>query len=178
MQRQADIRRWQDNRPNPLLPEELPTVDPATERRCDTPSPVATLHRVQIGEIARKVGLATSAIRFYEQKGLVPEPERTDSGYRDYDPGVVDRLEFIRAGQAVGLTLGELRGVLRIRDSGASPCHHVTELLDARIKDVDERIEDLRRLRIDLANLQEFASDIDPTDCSPESVCRILNPSS
>jgi MerR family Zn(II)-responsive transcriptional regulator of zntA len=129
---------------------------------------------MQIGEVARRVGLATSAIRFYEERGLLPEPDRTTSGYRDYDPGVVDRIEFIRAGQAVGLTLRELNQVLQIRDDGESPCPHVTELLDVRISDVDQRIKDLRKLRQDLVALRVQADDLDPADCPPESVCHIL----
>lgn len=129
---------------------------------------------MQIGEVAQKVGLATSAIRFYEEKGLIPEPERTESGYRDYDPAVVDRLGFIRAGQAVGLTLRELNQVLQIRDRGDSPCTHVTDLLDTRINDVDRRIEELRSLRRDLTAMRRNASHLDPADCPPESVCRIL----
>lgn len=130
---------------------------------------------MQIGEVARKTGLATSAIRFYEERGLVPEPERTASGYRDYDAGVVDRLQFIRAGQAIGLTLSELDEVLTIRDLGQTPCQHVTELLDDRISDVDERIRDLRSLRKDLVGVRKQADDLDPEACSPESVCHILN---
>ncbi len=130
---------------------------------------------MQIGEIARSVGLATSAIRFYEEKGLLPEPERTASGYRDYDPSVVDRLQFIRAGQAVGLTLRELGQVLDIRDRGDSPCRHVTELIDDKISDVDQRLRDLRALRRDLVGLRENAGQVDPAECAPESVCRILN---
>lgn len=130
---------------------------------------------MQIGEIARRVGLATSAIRFYEDKGLIPPPERTEAGYRDYDPAVVERLAFIRAGQAVGLTLRELGQVLQIRDRGNSPCRHVTELLDARIEEVDERIRDLRSLRRVLTGLREQAGSLDPAECPPESVCRIIN---
>lgn len=129
---------------------------------------------MKIGEVAQRVGLATSAIRFYEDRGLIPEPERTESGYRDYDPGVVERIRFIRAGQAVGLTLRELSQVLQIRDVGESPCQHVTELLDARIGDVDRRIQELRSLRRDLTALRENASDLDPAECPPESVCRII----
>ena len=130
---------------------------------------------MQIGEVARRVGLATSAIRFYEDKGLIPRPERTESGYRDYDPAVVDRLAFIRAGQAVGLTLRELSQVLQIRDRGDSPCRHVTQLLDARIQEIAETIRDLQGLRRDLSTLRAQAADFDPADCRPESVCRIIN---
>ncbi len=130
---------------------------------------------MQIGEIARSVGLATSAIRFYEEKGLLPEPERTASGYRDYDPSVIDRLQFIRAGQAVGLTLRELSQVLNIRDQGEAPCRHVAELIDERISEVDQSLKDLRALRRDLVGLREHADEIDPAECAPESVCRIIN---
>ncbi|HEX6220903.1 MAG TPA: MerR family DNA-binding protein [Acidimicrobiia bacterium] len=88
---------------------------------------------------------------------------------------VVERLEFIRAGQAVGLTLRQLNQVLQIRDRGESPCRHVTELLDMRIYEVDERIQDLVRLRRDLIAVRAQAADLDPADCPPESVCRIIN---
>ena len=129
---------------------------------------------MQIGEVARRVGVATSAIRFYEETGLIPEPERAPSGYRVYDPAVIDRLAFIRAGQAVGLTLSELAEVLQIRDRGEAPCRHVTELIGSRIREIDERMRDLRKLRKDLVGLADTAVDFDPAECSPESVCRIL----
>ncbi|MDP8958113.1 MAG: heavy metal-responsive transcriptional regulator [Actinomycetota bacterium] len=129
---------------------------------------------MKIGEVARKVGLATSAIRFYEEAGLLPEPERTPSGYRSYHPSVIDRLAFIRAGQAVGLTLSELHDVLQIRDRGEAPCRHVAELIGNRIREIDERIGDLRLLRKDLAALAETAAHFDPAECTPESVCKIL----
>lgn len=129
---------------------------------------------MQIGEVARKIGVATSAIRFYEESGLLPEPDRTPSGYREYDPSVIDRLAFIRAGQAVGLTLAELREVLGIRDRGEAPCTHVARLIDRRLDEIDQRIKDLRRLRRDLTVLAGEAVSFDPTDCPPEGVCRIL----
>lgn len=129
---------------------------------------------MKIGELAQRVGIATSAVRFYEDEGLIPQPRRTESGYRDYDPSVVDRIRFIRAGQAVGLTLRELNQVLQIRDGGESPCRHVIELLDVRIQEVDQRIEELRLLREDLTAMRLNASDLDPANCPPESVCRIV----
>lgn len=129
---------------------------------------------MKIGELAQRVGIATSAIRFYEDEGLIPESLRTESGYRDFDPSVVDRIRFIRAGQAVGLTLRQLNQVLQIRDGGESPCRHVSELLDVRIQEVDQRIEELRMLREDLTAMRLNASDLDPADCPPASVCRIV----
>ena len=118
--------------------------------------------------------MATSAIRFYEEVGLLPEPERTPSGYRVYDSAVVDRLAFIRAGQAVGLTLTELGEVLQIRDRGEPPCRHVAELIETRIAEVDESLRELRRLRKDLMALSGTAADFDPRECTPDSICRIL----
>ncbi len=129
---------------------------------------------MQIGEVARKIGAATSAIRFYEESGLLPEPNRTPSGYREYDPSVIDRLIFIRAGQAVGLTLAELKEVLGIRDRGEAPCTHVADLIDRRLDEIDQRINDLRRLHRDLTALAGKAAVFDPTDCPPDSICKIL----
>lgn len=130
---------------------------------------------MRIGEVAREVGIATSAIRFYEERGLIPEPERTNTGYRVYDQSVIDRLVFIRAGQAVGLSLNDLDEVLQIRDRGEAPCSHVTELINTRIEEIDERINDLRKVKEDLRALAETAADFDPSECPPESVCRILS---
>jgi DNA-binding transcriptional MerR regulator len=129
---------------------------------------------MRIGEIARLVGVATSAIRYYEEAGLLPEPGRTAGGYRDYQASVIDRLAFIRGGQAIGLTLAELREVLSIRERGDAPCRHVAALLDRRITEIDQRLKDLRRLRRDLAHLAAEARSIDPAECPPDSVCQVL----
>jgi DNA-binding transcriptional MerR regulator len=130
---------------------------------------------MRIGEIANRVGVATSAIRFYEESGLIPYPMRTASGYRDYSPAVIDRLTFIQAGQAVGLTLSELRDVLAIRDRGEAPCSHVSDLINAHLVDIDGRIKALRRVKRDLVKLAGEAGSFDPEDCTPESVCQILS---
>ena len=128
---------------------------------------------MRIGEIAHRVGVATSTIRFYEEAGLLPTPERTSSGYRDYDSSVVDRLGFIRAGQAVGLALGKLKGILEIRDHGELPCSHVRDLLVERIEEIVQRIRELSKRRAELAAVAEQAEEFDPADCPPESICRI-----
>jgi len=62
-----------------------------------------------IGELARRSGLAATALRYYEKAGLLPESTRTASGYRTYTPDVLPRLAFIRAARAVGLTIAEIR---------------------------------------------------------------------
>ncbi len=92
---------------------------------------------MRIGELARQSGVPATALRYYEQLGLLPEPGRTESGYRVYGEEAVDRLAFIRAAQAVGLTLAEVRQVLGVRDAGEAPCRVVTDLIDHRHADVN-----------------------------------------
>ena len=72
---------------------------------------------MRIGELARRSGVASTALRYYEKAGLLPESRRTSSGYRMYHPDAVPRLAFIRAAQAVGLTLAEIRDVFGIATS-------------------------------------------------------------
>jgi DNA-binding transcriptional MerR regulator len=84
---------------------------------------------VRIGELADQAGISTKAIRYYEQIGILTPPTRTAAGYRTYDQAALGRLEFVRAAQAVGLTLGEIRQIIAFRDNGQAPCAHVTDLL-------------------------------------------------
>lgn len=95
---------------------------------------------MRIGELADQSGVTAKTIRFWESTGLLADPTRTPSGYRDYDPAVVDRLRFIRHAQTAGLTLAEIRQVLAISDDGEPPCGHVTDLIHQHLADVDERI--------------------------------------
>ena len=64
---------------------------------------------MKIGEVAGRSGVPAKTIRFWEDQHLLPAPARTGSGYRDYDPGVLERLAFIRHAQAAGLTLDAIR---------------------------------------------------------------------
>ncbi len=87
--------------------------------------------------------------------GLLPAVDRSDAGYRDYSVAVLDRLRFIRAAQAVGLTLGEIKGVIGFREEGSPPCAHVLELIDERAADLDRRIAELGQLRRELRRLSQ-----------------------
>lgn len=93
---------------------------------------------MRIGELAAQSGVSAKTLRFWESAGLLADPARTPSGYRDYDPKVLDRLSFIRHGQAAGLTLAEIRQVLAISDNGEPPCAHLTDLIDQHLAEVDD----------------------------------------
>lgn len=129
---------------------------------------------MRIGELGRAAGLPAKTIRFYESAGLLPEPGRTSSGYRDYDNTALARLQFIRSAQAAGLALAEIRQVITVREGSGPPCQHVIGLLDEHAADLDQRIADLIALRADVQRLRERAATLDPGDCAADAVCHVL----
>ena len=129
---------------------------------------------MRIGELADQAGISTKAIRYYEQIGILAPPARTPSGYRSYDEAALGRLGFVRAAQAVGLTLGEIRQIIAFRDNDQAPCAHVTDLLQRHAADLDRRILELQQLRGELDELAERATTLDPEHCPPERVCHII----
>lgn len=129
---------------------------------------------VKIGELAERAGTTTKTLRFYEHAGVLPEPQRTPAGYRDYDDGVLDRLRFVKAAQAAGLTLAEIRDVIVARENTGPPCEHVTALLDAHAADLDLRVADLTALRDEVARLRQRARGLDPAACTADGVCHVI----
>ena len=127
---------------------------------------------MQIGEVAGRSGVPAKTIRFWEDQHLLPAPARTPAGYRDYDPGVLGRLAFIRHAQAAGLTLDAIRQVLDIRDGGQPPCVHVADLIARRLGEVEARLAELTRARDQLAALGRRAAAQDPADC--RGYCSII----
>jgi DNA-binding transcriptional MerR regulator len=127
-----------------------------------------------IGELAARSGLSTKTIRYYESIGLVPAPQRLPSGYREYEATALDALAFVRAAQAVGLSLGEIRSILALRNRGEAPCGYVVELLRSRSAELDRRIAELESLRGDLVRLVEQAEHLDPADCDPQAICHVI----
>ena len=107
-------------------------------------------------------------------QGLLPAPDRTPAGYRDYSPEALTRLDFIHRGQAAGLTLAQIRQVLEIRDGGQAPCAHVRDLLDQRLVDIEHQLRRLSALRETVTELREAAIPIHPESCGPDQVCRYV----
>ena len=98
-------------------------------------------------------------------------PDRTSNGYRDYSAETIDRLGFIRASQAIGLTLGEIREILALRNRGETPCKHVADLIAARAADIGAKIEELEQMRSELERLSRRARQLSPSDCRPSDIC-------
>jgi DNA-binding transcriptional MerR regulator len=112
---------------------------------------------MRIGELGDLAGLSAKTIRYYEDIRILPEPERTSSGYRDYDDVALERLRFIKSAQAVGFSLGEIREVLAFGDRGEAPCLHVTQLMEDRIRSLSEHIRGLQQMRSELERLVKNA---------------------
>ncbi len=106
---------------------------------------IASKNSMTIGRVAKTAGVPASTLRYYEREGLLDAPVRTAAGYRMYDDQAVERLRFIRAAQAVGFTLDDIRTLLRL-DSHES-CGHVQKLLERRIGEVDRKMAELRYVR-------------------------------
>lgn len=106
-----------------------------------------------IGVIATQAGVPIKTIRYYEDIGLVPKPARTASGYRLYDPGMVDRLQFIKKAQNLGLRLDQIKEILELADRGRCPCGHVQTFLKNQLRELQQKIADLRLIerRVKLA---------------------------
>ncbi|MBS3941345.1 MAG: heavy metal-responsive transcriptional regulator [Actinobacteria bacterium] len=129
-----------------------------------------------IGELATRTGVSTKTLRFYETDGLLPEPDRTPAGYRDYPHPAVDRVAFIRQAQAAGLTLAQIREILTIRDGGQPPCDHVADLVDQRIGQLDRRLAELEHTRTELLALRGRLATLDPADCRDDVCVAIPTP--
>ncbi|PVU81427.1 heavy metal-responsive transcriptional regulator (plasmid) [Cellulomonas sp. WB94] len=127
-----------------------------------------------IGALAQTVGLPSQTIRFYERRGLLHPPIRGGNGYRCYDDAAITRLDLIRAAQAAGLTLAQIRGIVDLRDHGEAPCTHVAELIDSKLVDVRRRLSELTALEAELEQLRERGRRLDPADCTNTDVCHIL----
>ena len=105
---------------------------------------------MQIGIVAKRIGLSVDAIRFYERNGLLPHPARTQGGFRRYAETDVETLTFVRRVQGLGFKLSEIRGLLRLRGDRLQPCAPVQRRLQEKLADVQRKLTDLQKLEHEL----------------------------
>ena len=106
---------------------------------------------LKIGQVATECGMSVDALRYYERLGLLPRAARTQSGYRLYDPRVIERLRFIKRAQSFGFTLEEIRQMLSLEAADPQTCSNVLALLEAKLQELDRRYEEIKRLRRELS---------------------------
>lgn len=115
---------------------------------------------LQIGQIAKKSGTSTDAIRYYEKEGLLKKPSRSGGDFRLYSREAMDQLVFIKKAQELGLTIKEIKKIMFCGDKGLEPCCDLTvDLFTAKIKEFEEKIHELnlmkRKLKVVLSGWVE-----------------------
>lgn len=110
-----------------------------------------------IGKVARLAEIGVETVRFYEREGLIEEPPRRESGYRQYPEETIQRLRFIRRAKELGFTLREIRELLELRVDlpSAAACDAVRKLAEEKIADVRRKIVTLQRMEAVLVRLAE-----------------------
>ncbi|MGO2137220.1 Cd(II)/Pb(II)-responsive transcriptional regulator [Marinobacter sp.] len=114
---------------------------------------------MRIGQLAQLVGVETQTIRFYEQQGLLPPPDRQDNGYRVYAEKHGEGLAFIRRCRILGLSLAEIHELQSYQDDPHQPCTAVNALLDDHISHVRSQITALQALEKQLVSLRASCND-------------------
>ena len=135
--------------------------------------------RITIGQLAKATGLAAKTIRYYEEMGVVPQPDRSPSGYRLYSEPDVRRFELVRRARALDMALTDVRQLVEWAGSGTCDVfqHRFQEVIHRKAEEVDRRISDLEGLKQDLRRLEahlaasQGEADAGHTvlECSPET---------
>ena len=127
------------------------------------------MESMTIGKLAKRAGVGVETIRFYERKGLLPEPPRRYSGYREYPESAIDRVRFIRRAKELGFTLKEIGELLELRIRPGTTCRQISDQATAKIADIEEKIRSLEAMR---SALEKLAADCPAS--GPTSECPIL----
>jgi len=97
------------------------------------------------GELARLTGVSADTLRHYERLGILPTSQRTSAGYRIFPAFAVERVQLAQRALQLGFSLKELSEILRTRDNGGAPCHHVLNLTEEKLRSVGQQIQELQR---------------------------------
>ena len=119
-----------------------------------------------IGQLARAAGVPVSTVRYYERVGLFKPDARTGANYRAYSHRAVERMRFIRAAQATGFSLDDVRQMLALTYSDDPPCAEVEALIARRLDDVKRRLRELRRVERALRTARDSCCTGGPDWCS------------
>ena len=128
---------------------------------------------VTAGQAAARAGLTRKALRVYEAKGLLAQPDRTTAGYWLYTVDDIAVLTFIRRARTLGLHLDDIAEILTIHRRGTSPCAAVRDLIDTRVAEITAAIADLRALRRTLLHARGTGG-CPGESTEPVAVCAIV----
>lgn len=123
-----------------------------------------------IGQLAKQAHVNIETIRYYERRGLIPEPPRRESGYRQYASDTIGRIEFIKRAQELGFALKEIQELLSLRVDPGTTSADIKRRAEAKLADIDTKLRDLKRIKTALMKLTAACRGRGPT-----SECPILD---
>lgn len=125
---------------------------------------------LSIGKVANRAGVSVETIRFYERKGLLAEPVRKESGYRQYAEDDIRKLVFIQHAKNLGFSLNEIKELMSIQSDSSATSREIKNMAENKLQDIEEKIKMLQRMRRTLKPLVEKCPGKGPT-----SECPILD---
>jgi len=125
------------------------------------------METLTIGKVARLAEVGVETVRFYEREGLIEEPPRRESGYRQYPEDTVHRLRFIRRAKELGFTLKEIKELLALRIEPETTCEDIRRRAQAKIGDIEEKIRTLNKMKGALKKLTLACSGRGPVSACP-----------
>jgi len=120
-----------------------------------------------IGQLAALADVNRETIRYYERRGLMPAPPRSEAGYRQYAPDDVARIRFIKRAQALGFSLDEINELLVLRVESVGACDDVMHQAAHKIADIEAKIQLLARMKQTLNELLDSCRQKQPTEACP-----------
>jgi MerR family mercuric resistance operon transcriptional regulator len=125
------------------------------------------MDKLTSGKLALKANVNLETIRYYERCGLIPEPPRNESGYKQYSQEHVRRIQFIKRAQGLGFSLKEISELLSLRVDPRTTCGDVKRQAEAKIDDIKERIKALQEMEQALVKLTALCRGRGPTSECP-----------
>ena len=122
---------------------------------------------LSIGQVAQRAGVGIETIRFYEREGLLEEPARRASGYRQYAQDAVTQIRFIKRAQQLGFSLKEIQELLTLRVDAETSCEQVKERAAAKLAEVEQKMVELQRMRQALLHVASLCAGEGPKGRCP-----------
>ena len=119
-----------------------------------------------IGDLSGRTGVKVTTIRYYEQQGLMPHPDRTEGGQRRYDRDGLRRLAFIKHARDLGLRITAIRDLIALSDKPAQSCVDAHKIASAHLADIRNRIDRLKRLEAELDRIAQHTDGGIAGECS------------
>ena len=131
---------------------------------------------MEIHELEARTGVRAKTIRYYEQAGVLPPPQRKPNGYREYDGNDVERLKFVAGARQLDFSLDDIAEILALRDRREAPCRVVLDLLEQKAREIARRIEELQKLETDLLDLHKLGATFPLDDVAGKHcVCHLVS---